>query len=375
MLSNSGYRRPTRVFAHGFLTVNGEKMSKSRGTFITAKHYLDCGLNHEWLRYYYACKLNDKIEDIDFNIDDFERRINGDLVGKLVNIPSRVAGIINNQFGGCLNNIDDKQNLQQELRYYLDGNEQDIQIAYEARRYSVAMKCILDLADYINFYIDEKAPWTLIKKGKTRTDKENAQLHEICSHALRAFHFLMIYLRPVLPQLSEKAAEFLKATDKMKWQDLKVDSLSDGHQIGKFEHLMKRVEKRKIDTLIEKPEVANDIKTTIAVDDGLIDIADFSRIALRVAIVIKATAVDGADKLLHLTLDVGDGRPRSVFAGIKQHYEADELIGRRVVYLSNLRPRKMRFGVSEGMVLAASNGENVTLLSVADGISAGSNVN
>ena len=370
MLSNSGYRRPTRVFAHGFLTVNGEKMSKSRGTFITARYYLDCGLNPEWLRYYYACKLNDKIEDIDLNLDDFTQRINGDLVGKLVNIPSRVAGFINDLFDGRLNDNSSKEEapLSPCLSHRLAIEE-----AYESRRYSEAIRLILASANFINVYVDANAPWTLTKKGKQRTAEEHNELHSICSNVLRAFHVLMIYLRPVLPQLSMEAAKFLNATDRMEWA-LREDfePLPAEHKIGKFKHLMKRVEKEQVAQLIQpavaKPAVADDS------DDGLIDINDFARMDLRVAVVTKATAVEGADKLLHLTLDVGDGRSRSVFAGIKQHYEADDLIGRRIVYLANLRPRKMRFGVSEGMVLAASDGERVTLLSVADGAPAGAKV-
>ena len=365
MLSNSDYRRPTRVFAHGFLTVNGEKMSKSRGTFITAGHYLDCGLNPEWLRYYYACKLNDKIEDIDLNLDDFSQRINGDLVGKLVNIPSRVAGFINSFFDGCLN---DDTNIKEGLLYSCLYRREEIEKAYEARRYSEAIKLILGCADSINAYVDDNAPWTLTKKGKVRIKEENEHLHSICSNVLRAFYVLMIYLRPVLPQLSMEAAKFLNATDKMEWKNLAP--LPAGHKIEKFKHLMKRVEKEQVTALIKSPE-----EKAAAVGDGLIDIADFSRMDLRVAVVKEAATVDGADKLLHLTLDVGDGRLRSVFADIKQHYVSDALIGRGVVYLANLRPRKMRFGVSEGMVLAASNGEDVILLSVADGVPAGAKVN
>ncbi len=368
MLQNSGYRRPTRIFAHGFLTVNGEKMSKSRGTFITAAHYLQCGLNPECLRYYYACKLNDRIEDLDLSLNDFCTRVNGDLVGKLVNIPSRVAGFLHRFFNGTLDDsVSSGEDYDAAVRPAL-AVATEVAEAYENRRYQEAMRLIMQATDAVNAHIDFCAPWLLAKD-----EAQREKLHAVCSAAMRAFHLLMILLKPTLPNMAKQVEEMLN--DSLSWGK-SLHPLPAGHTICAYKHLLKRMSDSNINALIQPsssqdassppPKAADTATAGIATIADIIAIEDFAKIDLRVAVVTDAADVEGADKLLRLALDVGDGRIRQVFSGIKQYYNAEDLIGRRVIYLSNLKTRTMRFGESEGMVLAAADGNGLWLAEVSN---------
>ena len=344
MLTHSGHRRPTRLFVHGFLIVNGEKMSKSRGTFITARHYLDCGLNPEFLRYYYACKLNDRVEDLDLSLHDFILRTNGDLVGKLVNIPSRVAGFLHKFFAGAL----DSQNA--EGAHFTAAVapvlavETQVAEAMENRRYQEAMRLIMQAAATVNAHIDACAPWQAAKEERYRDE-----LHAVCSAAMRAFHLLMTMLQPVLPEMAAAAEKIMNIP--LQWRP-SLQPLPAGHTIRPYRHLIKRMTESNVNALIQ-PAAAGGSAATLD---------DFAKIDLRVAVVTAAAAVAGADKLLRLSLDIGDGQPRQVLAGIKAHCTADALVGQKVVYFANLKSRSMRFGDSEGMVLAAGNDSGVWLL-------------
>jgi methionyl-tRNA synthetase len=377
----AGYRPPTHVYAHGFLTVNGEKMSKSRGTFITARSWLDVGLDPEWLRYYYAAKLNASMEDLDLNLDDFVARVNSDLVGKFVNIASRSAKFIAERFEGKLHKVEPGQ----WLGGFLPRRDALDQIAahYEARDFGKAMREIMFVADRVNMYVDSVAPWQMAKLA----DKEE-RLHEVCSEFLDYFRFLTIALSPVLPALAAKAREFLSDPSMVRW-DAAKEPLPAGHRINAYEHLMTRVDPKRIAALVEANRdnlppaaaaptaVAASTPESPAVTDTppatastaaptpapatspvapiapTITIDDFAKLDLRVARVAEAHAVEGADKLVKLVLDLG-GEQRQVFAGIKAHYTPERLVGRHVVMVANLAPRKMRFGESQGMVLAAS---------------------
>ena len=363
VLRHSGYRRPTRLFAHGFLTVNGEKMSKSRGTFITARHYLDCGLNPEWLRYYYACKLNEKMEDLDLNLTDFQQRVNSDLIGKLINIPSRVAAVLQkiNQAAAVPPTLDDNDSDGEEFMAMVQpvlAIETAVALDYEARCYGKAMQKIMHAADRVNARIHAQAPWQMLKIGQYQ------EARAVCSAALRAFHLLITMLQPVLPQLAAAAEKILNHPTN--WGD-GLQPLPEGHKIhGAYKHLMRRMESAAVNKLIEPPAAEG----AAATSDGTaaaIAIDDFAKLDLRVAVVVTAEEVDGADKLLRLTVDLGDGRHRQVFAGIKKHYAAADLLGRQVLYLANLKPRKMRFGESEGMILAASDSSGRLSLLQPDG--------
>jgi methionyl-tRNA synthetase len=360
VLDGSGFRTPSSVFSHGFLTVNGHKMSKSRGTFIKARTYLD-NLNPEFLRYYYAAKLGPTIEDIDLNLEDFVARVNSDLVGKLVNIASRCAGFINKRFDGQL-----AAALPDEALFAEFADAADMIVShYEKREYSKAMRNIMALADKANRYIDEQKPWVMAK--------DEAQLPDVqlvCTQGLNMFRSLMVYLSPVIPVVAEGARSFLADQD-WRWADASQPLL--GHRINKFKPLLTRVEASQVERMIEQSKestpVAEDRK-----DDDTISIDDFMKVDLRIARVVTAEPVEGADKLLALTLDVGD-HERQVFAGIKAAYEADNLVGRHVVVVANLAPRKMRFGVSEGMVLASGpGGEDIFLLSPDEGAKPGMRV-
>ena len=365
MLKIAGWRRPTRIFAHGFLSVNGEKMSKSRGTFITARRYLDCGLNPECLRYYYACKLNDRVEDLDLSLADFSARVNGDLVGKLVNIPSRIAGFLERFFGGKTDACDSSgEDFEKTVRPVLRAAAA-VGDGYENRRYQEAMRLIMQAADSVNAHVDSRAPWQLAKDESRRDE-----LHSICSAAMRAFHLLMILLKPTLPQMAAAAEEMLDFP--LQWGD-ELQPLPAGHAIRPYQHLLKRMADKDIRALIQ-PEQDDSDSAAAKADNSKKDsdkptavaVDDFAKIHLQIATVTAAEEVEGADKLLRLQLDAGDGRRRQVFAGIKKHYAAADLVGRRVVYLSNLKTRKMRFGDSEGMVLAAADGDKLWL-ATADG--------
>ena len=359
VLEGAGFRTPTSVYAHGFLTVNGQKMSKSRGTFIRARTYLD-NLDPEYLRYYYAAKLGPTIEDIDLNLDDFIARVNSDLVGKLVNIASRCAGFINKRFDGRL----DDRLADQALFDEVANASAMIAEHYEKREFSKAMRLIMQLADSANRYIDEHKPWVLIK-DESRLDDVQA----VCTQGINLFRSLMIYLAPVLPMLAGKARDFL-GDEQWRWDDAGTPRLGD--TINTFKPLMTRIDPDKVAAMVEQSRESTPQKAPP--DNDVISIDDFMKVDLRIARIDKAEAVEGADKLLALTLNVGD-ETRQVFAGIKAAYDPEALVGRHVVVVANLAPREMRFGTSEGMVLAAGpGGENIFLLSPDDGAEPGMRV-
>jgi methionyl-tRNA synthetase len=370
MLEGAGFRQPTALFAHGFVTINGAKMSKSRGTFIRARQYLD-HLDPEYLRYYFAAKLGSKLDDFDLNLDDFTQRVNADLVGKVIQIASRSANFVE-KLGGKLSTDLDNADLVEKTRAVAT----QIAAHYESREYGRAIRDIMQLADAANLYIQNRAPWALAKD----TGKQEEVL-AVCTTAINVFRLLMIYLKPVLPALATKAEAFLKVAP-LAWQDNQTLLLD--HAIAPFEPLMQRIEKSQVDALIEAPapEPANTRKPTHKVgtqmatqdtNSGLIKIDDFSKVELRVARVIEATAVEGADKLLKLVLDVGELGQRQVFSGIKRYYAAEDLKDRLVILVANLAPRKMKFGLSEGMVLAAGD-DDVFLLSADSGARPGMKV-
>jgi methionyl-tRNA synthetase len=346
VLEGAGYRKPTSVFAHGFLTVNGQKMSKSRGTFIAAETWLE-HLDPECLRYYYAVKLGANIEDIDLNLEDFTAKINSDLVGKLVNIASRCAGFITRNFDGQLS----KQLEQPELYDSFVSAGDSIAKHYEQREFSRAMREIMQLADRANQYIDGRKPWVLAKDENTA-----AEVQAVCTQGLNLFHVLMIYLSPVLPEMADKVAEFL-GTGAEQWQDRSAPLLDK--KINPFKPLMTRVDPASVEKMIESSKQSdqpNEQTVNTEHDDKYISIDDFLKIDLRIATVVSAEEVEGADKLLRVILDDGAGQ-RTVLAGIKSAYSADDLPGKQVIVVANLKPRKMRFGTSEGMILAAGDDE------------------
>ena len=360
VLQGSGFRTPTSVFAHGFLTVDGQKMSKSRGTFIKARTYLD-NLNPSFLRYYYAAKLGPTIEDIDLNLDDFIARVNSDLVGKLINIASRCAGFISKRFDGRLA---DRLPDAELFKEFATASE-TIAAHYEQREYSKAMRLIMALADKANRYIDDNKPWLMIKDEDKLGD---VQL--VCTQGLNMFRSLMIYLSPVIPAVADDARAFLNE-DRWLWQDASSPLLDAA--LPKFKPLLTRVEPEQVQRMVEQSRESTPVPEAATKDDT-ISIDDFTKVDLRIARIEKAETVDGADKLLALTLDVGDST-RQVFAGIKAAYDAQSLVGKHVVVVANLAPRKMRFGVSEGMVLAAGpGGEDIFLLSPDDGAEPGMRV-
>jgi methionyl-tRNA synthetase len=349
MLAGSGFRTPTAVFCHGFLTVNGQKMSKSRGTFITARTYLD-QLNPEYLRYYFAAKLGNGIDDIDLNLDDFQQRVNSDLVGKVVNIASRCSAFINKKFAGKLAN----ECVEPELYATFSEARSRIADMYENREFSHAVREIMTLADHANQYIDTKKPWVLAKQ-----EGKEQEVQDVCSVGLNLFRVLVTYLKPVLPKLAEASEAFLNIKPLM-WND--VSTPLTNHSINKFKPLMTRVEKDKVDAMIEASKEnlratapQNPAATQVDPLAEPIEFEDFAKVDLRIARIIKAEHVEGADKLLRLTLDIGN-ETRNVFAGIKSAYRPEDLEGKLTVMVANLKPRKMRFGLSEGMVLAAGPG-------------------
>jgi methionyl-tRNA synthetase len=360
VLQGAGMRPPTSVYAHGFLTVNGQKMSKSRGTFIMARTYLD-NLNPEFLRYYYAAKLGPTIDDLDLNLEDFVARVNSDLVGKLINIASRCAGFISKRFDGKLaDSLPDP-----ELFDEFASASESIAEHFEKREYSKAMRQIMALADKANRYIDENKPWIMIK------DEERvAEVQRVCTQGLNMFRSLMIYLSPVIPAVAKAAREYLN-TSEWCWQDASAPLL--GAELPKFKPLLTRVEPEQVQRIVEQSQESTAV-AQVESDDDTISIDDFMKVDLRIAQIEKAEPVEGADKLLALTLNVGDST-RNVFAGIKAAYDPESLVGRKVIVVANLAPRKMRFGVSEGMVLAAGPGdEDIFLLSPDDGAKPGMRV-
>jgi methionyl-tRNA synthetase len=371
-LKFAGYKVPDRIHVHGFITVSGEKMSKSRGTGISPLRYLELGMNPEWMRYYLAAKLNARVEDIDFNPDDFVARVNADLVGKLVNIASRCAGFLVKRFDGRLAGID--HGAHEGFAKPWSGPEA-VAAHYQQREFGKAIREVMQFADAVNQYVDAERPWDLAKDPAREAD-----LHRCCSTALRAFRDLVLLLAPVLPATAEKVRGFmnLPATD---WAAL-ASPLPEGHQINAYQHLLTRVDPKQLDALFdlaptEAPAAASKVAaakpaaksggpgaavqasaSASTSDNGLISIDDFTRVDLRIALIVAAEAVEGSDKLLRLTLDVGEGRLRNVFSGIKAWYQPEQLTGKLTVMVANLAPRKMKFGISEGMVLAASSDDD-----------------
>ena len=376
MLQFSGHRTPTNVFAHGFLTVDGQKMSKSRGTFITASSFIDTGLNPEWLRYYFAAKLNSAVEDIDLSLDDFVARVNSDIVGKYVNIASRTANFLVKRFDGKVLDTVMAHPLLEKLR---EGIPQ-VAAHYESREFGRAVRLVMELADAVNGYVDGAKPWE-----QAKDDSQTAALQETCSISLEAFRMLTIGLKPVLPRLAE-AVESLLGIAPLTWADV-TRPLSSAQPVSPYKHLTTRVDPKQIDKLLEankgtltiegaqpdatatkksakpgdgksKAAAANNAAAakTAAADgeDPLISIDDFMRIDMRVARIVDCKAVEGSTKLLQLTLDLNEGRLRNVFSGIQSAYKPEELVGRLTVVVANLAPRKMKFGISEGMVLSAA---------------------
>ncbi|SCK04998.1 methionine--tRNA ligase [Vogesella sp. LIG4] len=360
MLKYSGYRAPTGVFAHGFLTVDGQKMSKSRGTFITAKSYLDCGLNPEWMRYYIAGKLNGRIEDIDLSLSDFVARVNSDVVGKYVNIASRAAGFITKRFGGLL-----AANLEDETRLLgnIAGEAENIAAAFEAREYAKALREIMAIADIVNGYVDANKPWELAKQ-----EGQDARLHEVCSVLINAFRLLTLYLKPVLPKLAESVEAFLDIAP-LQWAD--AQQLLLNHTIKPYQHLMQRIDPVLIEKLIEANKQSMEAQAPAAAANyeplaDTIKIDDFAKLDLRVGKVLACSFVDGSDKLLQFSVDLGF-ETRNIFSGIRAAYQQPEqLVGRKVIVVANLAERKMRFGVSQGMIVCASGVEDGTGLFLLD---------
>ena len=396
MLEGAGFRKPSAVFAHGFLTVDGQKMSKSRGTFITARSYLD-HLNPEYLRYYFAAKLGPRVEDIDLNFDDFVARINSDLVGKLVNIASRTAVFIEKKFGGKLASVgswhDDisyhlesappsfvsQRTLEDEDREYKQISEliektkghepldaplllsnicverNNIAYLYENREYARVVRKVMYLADLTNIYIDRHKPWEIAKSGAN-----DSLLHEVCTAGINAFKLLATYLKPILPKLAQDVEAFLNIPE-LAWDD--TQKILCAHKINSYKHLATRVDPKAVEAMLnaskESPKMTTETQPTAPGNEPIkpeISIDDFGKVDLRIARIVKATYVEGADKLLQLTVDLGEGKTRNVFAGIRSAYDPATLEGRLTVVVANLAPRKMKFGMSEGMVLAAGPG-------------------
>ena len=352
MLHFSGHRAPTGVYAHGFLTVDGQKMSKSRGTFITAKSYLEQGLNPEWMRYYIAAKLNSKIEDIDLNLQDFISRVNSDLIGKYVNIAARASGFIAKRFEGCLKDVSGSTLLAK-----LAAESDTIAEQYENREYARALRDIMALADAVNEYVDANKPWELAKQ-----EGQDERLHEVCSELINAFTMLTAYLAPVLPQTAANAARFLNL-DAITWANTR-ETLGE-HAINKYEHLMQRVEQKQVDDLIEANKQSIQTTPAPAAEEGKYEkvaeqasFDDYMKIDMRVAKVLNCEAVEGSTKLLKFDLDFGFEK-RIIFSGIAASYpNPAELNGRMVIAVANFAPRKMaKFGVSEGMILSAATAE------------------
>jgi methionyl-tRNA synthetase len=346
MLHFSGRKTPDHVFVHGFITLGGDKMSKSRGTGISPLKYLDLGLHPEWLRYYIAAKLNSHVEDIEFNPEDFVARVNSDLVGKYINIASRAAGFLAKRFGGTLSG--DLGVEGSALLETLRAQKAAIVELYEEREFGKALRDIMALADKVNEYVDQHKPWDLAKK-----EGAEAALQDVCSTCIEAFRLLTIYLKPVLPALAGQVEGFLQVPA-LSFAD--VAGALGAHTIGAYTHLMQRVDTTLLDALFEPPPVpllvpgGEPIAAEIKIDE-------FAKVDLRIARIVNAEKVEGSDKLLRLTLDVGEGRHRNVFSGISVHFDPATLVGRLTVVVANLAPRKMKFGLSEGMVLAASHAD------------------
>jgi len=381
-LHNADYRTPNKICVHGFLTVNGQKMSKSRGTFITARSYLDF-LQPEYLRYYFAAKLNDKVEDIDLNLEDFIARVNSNLIGKYINIASRTAGFITKKFAGRLGDSIDEMDIIPLERVKREASK--IAECYENRQFSEAVRLIMDMADIANEYVNDTQPWVIAKNE----DKQE-RLHQICTTGINLFRILTIYLKPILPEMAQQIESFLNIAP-LQWND--SDELLLDHEINKYKHLAKRIEDKQVEAMVEKNQKTLDqqtkqnshsparhaqgqqpMKTEHPPIADTIEFDDFAKIDLRIARIAKAEHVEGADKLLQLTLDIGEGT-RNVFAGIKSAYAPEDLEGKLTVMVANLAPRKMRFGLSEGMVLAAGpGGKDLWILEPGEGAQPGMKV-
>lgn len=367
-LQYANLRAPTGIFAHGFLTVDGQKMSKSRGTFITARSYLEQRLNPEWLRYYFAAKLNSRIEDLDLNLNDFIARVNSDLVGKYINIAARAAGFISKRFQGTLADVSNSELLPQ-----LQAQSENIAASFEAREYARALREIMALADVVNEYVDANKPWEL-----ARQEGQEAHLQQVCSELINAFRILTVYMSPVLPKLAAEAAAFLNVAP-LSWAD-STTLLPEGHHINAYQHLMHRVEQKQIDDLIaanqqniQAVEAAAETKYEPVADTASFD--DFMKIDMRVAKVLTCEKVEGSSKLLKFQLDLGFEQ-RTIFSGIAASYpEPEKLAGRMVIVVANFAPRKMaKFGMSEGMITSAAGNGKLFLLDVDSGAEPGMKV-
>jgi len=347
MLHFSGRKTPDKVYVHGFITLGGDKMSKSRGTGLSPLRYLEVGLNAEWLRYYIAAKLNARVEDIEFNPEDFIARVNSDLIGKYINIASRAAGFLAKRFDSHLS-----ADLGVEGRTLLDGlraHSEAIRELYEEREFGKALRETMLLADRVNEYVDRHKPWELAKKAGME-----AALHDVCSVCIEAFRLLTVYLKPVLPALAAEVEAFLQVTP-LDWHAA-TRSLG-AHRISAYQHLMQRVDPKQVEALFESPAASAPPAPGGEALAAEISIDDFAKIDLRIAKIVNCEAVEGSDKLLRLTLDLGEGRTRNVFSGIKSAYKPEDLVGKLTLVVANLAPRKMKFGLSEGMVLAASHAD------------------
>ncbi|MFV9972374.1 MAG: methionine--tRNA ligase [Francisella endosymbiont of Hyalomma asiaticum] len=367
ILASTGYKTPTSVFANGFLTVNGKKMSKSRGTFIQARTYLN-NLEPSYLRYYFASRLTSRIDDIDLNLEEFVTKSNSDIIGKIVNIASRCAGFIYNKFDGILSDeIFDK-----ELKHEFAKNHDTITQAFEKREFATAVRLIISLADKANHFIDYHKPWQLAKE-----QSQEQKVHQVCSQGINMFKVLATYLKPIIPTIIAEAEKFLN-TELANWSD--APKFLINHKINKFKPLAIRVEKQKVDKILEDtekmlekeqiPQQKQTPKPDIAAECSF---DDFMKVDLRVVKIVEATGVEGADKLLRLILDLG-GVTKQVFAGIKSAYKPEDLIGKHTVMVANLTPRKMKFGISEGMVLAAGDDKGIYILEPHYGAQAGMRV-
>ncbi|MCL4747169.1 MAG: methionine--tRNA ligase [Burkholderiaceae bacterium] len=384
MLHFAGRKAPTNVFVHGFITVSGEKMSKSRGTGISPLRYLEIGMNPEWLRYYIAAKLNAKVEDVDFNPDDFVARVNADLVGKYVNIASRASSFLARLFDGALVDV---SALPAWQAFETERFGAEIAQCIEGRELGRALRLAMEYADRINQHFDSCKPWELAKD-----ESRHEALQQVCSVSIAGFHALTVWLKPVLPALAARAEVFLGAGE-LAWDDF----MRAPTRVGRYEHLMTRVDPKLLDALFEPAPAAppaqpvpgsaartgakprGDSGPTRPAASGVLSIDDFAKVELRVARIVAAQAVEGSDKLLRLTLDCGEDTPRTVFAGIKSAYSPESLVGRHTVMVANLAPRKMKFGVSQGMVLAAgfddpAQGEGLFLLEPDEGAASGMRV-
>ncbi len=385
MLDGAGFRKPTAIFAHGFLTVNGQKMSKSRGTFINARTYLD-HLNPEYLRYYFANKLGPHVEDIDLNLDDFVARVNSDLVGKYVNIASRAAGLLHRHFAGTIADLG-PGSAASAIAEDVIGNALQaaarIGDSYEERRFGSVVRETMNLADAFNQWWDRHRPWELSKRFEHPAQpQDNEVLHAICSAALEGFRILTLFLKPVLPELARNAERFLNLGPQT-WKDLEVP-LRTGHHTNPYQHLAARVDPNQVQAMLDNSRENLTMTTqtpvtapgagTAAIEEikPQITIDDFAKVDLRIARIASAEHVEGADKLLQLTVNLGEGRTRNIFAGIRSAYAPQDLEGRLTVVVANLAPRKMKFGISEGMVLAAGpGGKDLWILSPDSGAQPG----